>query len=219
MKIEESGIKVEDLQINNPDETDAWAINEFNNTVSVKSRHLEIYRLNDAAKIIYDFFWHTYCDWYIEIAKDNFTAARAKVAVYLLINSMKLLHPFMPFITEEVLAIISAHCGLKLEDSLVRAAWPKMHPLKINAESLENFCALLESIKELRNIKADLGIAQKKVKLEIQASSYVGNLWTAHQAWIKRLGFFESIELKKQLKRVLYKNDLWEINLDIADID
>jgi valyl-tRNA synthetase len=132
---------------------------------------------------------------------------------------MKLLHPFMPFITEEVLAIISAHCGLKLEDSLVRAAWPKMHPLKINAESLENFCALLESIKELRNIKADLGIAQKKVKLEIQASSYVGNLWTAHQAWIKRLGFFESIELKKQLKRVLYKNDLWEINLDIADID
>jgi valyl-tRNA synthetase len=78
---------------------------------------------------------------------------------------------------------------------------------------------LFETIGEIRNIKADLGIAQKKVKLQIKTSQENEEYLKAYEGWIKRLAYLEGFDFCKNLKRVIYKNALWELNLDIEEIN
>ncbi|MCK9614849.1 MAG: valine--tRNA ligase [Candidatus Omnitrophica bacterium] len=219
LKISESGIKIEDLSLKEIDEIDTWLINELNSVIENATRHLENYRINEATKCIYEFFWHTFCDWYVEIIKDNFSLAKGKVAIYALINSIKLLHPIMPFITEEVFHLIEQSLSLGLEDNLLRSKWPLPIKIQAGSGSIKKINTLFETIGEIRNIKADLGIGQKKVKLQIKTSTENEKYLKAYEGWIKRLAYLEAFVFCKSLKRVIYKNELWELNLDIEEID
>jgi valyl-tRNA synthetase len=219
MKVNECKLRITDLNLAELSDIDGWVLNEFNRTITELTEHFDNYRISEAAKVIYDFFWHTFCDWYIEIAKDNFTLVKAKLLLYLLINSLKLLHPFIPFISEEVLELVKEHTVLKLEESLVVSSWPGLYPQKREGRNLEKISALMNTIRELRSLKVDLGIVQKKINLQINSSDAEAVYWKLNQAWIKRLSFIEKIDFASKLKRVLYKNGLWELNLDIPDFD
>ena len=218
LKISESGIKIENLSLNNLDEVDSWIISELNSVIENTTRHLENYRINEATKCIYEFFWHTFCDWYVEIIKDDFNLAKAKVAIYALINSIKLLHPVMPFITEEVFHLIKQNLSLNLEDNILKSGWPSRIETSA-ANNVKKIDKVFETLREIRNIKADLGIGQKKVKLQVKTGIENEKYLSLHEGWIKRLAYLEALDFCKNLKRVIYKNELWELNLDVEELD
>jgi valyl-tRNA synthetase len=218
LRIKENNFKIEDMSLKGLDEIDRWILRGLDETIEKNTVYLEEYRINEATKGIYDFFWHSFCDWYIEIIKDDFTVGRAKVLIYVLVNSMKLLHPVMPFITEEVFRLIGAFTSLNLEESITRSGWPNKKEIEID-DKVRKLQAIINTIGEMRNIKIDLGMGTKKIKLEVKTNDENVDFWKKHQSWVRRLALLESIELKEELKRVIYKNELWELNLGIKDID
>jgi len=216
LKIKESGFKIKDLKLQDLDSVDSWVLAELNSTIGEVSKKLDNYALNEATKEIYDFFWHVFCDWYIEIVKDNFSVGKAKVLIYVLLSSIKLLHPIMPFITEEILSIITEYTGLSLDRTIVKAAWPREYKLKAKGREV---ASLINTIRNIRNIKADLGLGQKKVKLEVRLNQENKKFWEENITWIKRLTLSESISFVRELKRVLYEGKGLALNLDIESAD
>ena len=217
LKIKENNLEIDNLKLTNLDLVDSWVINELNNTIGEVSTHLDNYALNEATKKIYDFFWHVFCDWYIEIVKDNFSLDKAKVLIHVLLNSIKLLHPLMPFITEEISSTIGDCTQLSLGQTLVKSSWPQKYKLK--AKNLGKINASFNAIRSLRNIKADLGLGQKKVRLEVCLDTKSRNFWEENIAWIARLTLSTAIIFKKELKRVLYEQEGLALNLDIESAD
>ena len=217
LKVKESDLKVEDLNLENLDPVDNWVLLELNNTIEGLSEKLDAYALNEATKKIYEFFWHVFCDWYIEIVKDNFNLSKAKVLIYTLLNSIKLLHPVMPFITEEIFSIIKENTNLSLDQTIVTATWPQKYKLKAGGEEVVD---IIDTIRSLRNIKADLGLGQKKIKLEVLLSHQeTKKFWQENIAWIKRLTLSESISFVDRLERVLYQSKNLALNLNIESAD
>ena len=212
LKSEEAKLKIDDLSLTDLDTVDNWVLTELNKTIKEVSSSLDEYLLNDAVKKIYDFFWHTFCDWYIEIIKDNFNQDKAKVAVKVLIDCLKLMHPVMPFITEELFQLIAGQ-----DTMLANAAWPLETQ---NLASLpKEVTSIFETIKQIRNIRADLGLGQRKVKLEVFAGDPELKFLESAKGWIQRLTISsEVVFFNKNLNRVLYANALWEINLDMGEI-
>ncbi|MDD5583640.1 MAG: valine--tRNA ligase [Candidatus Omnitrophica bacterium] len=219
LKINDTGVKLNDIDLKEIDEIDAWVLSELNRAIVEATEHLDTYRLNDATKVTYEFFWHTFCDWYIEIIKDNFTLNRAKTATYILLNALKLLHPFMPFITEEIFQSIKQNTGLKLEESIMIASWPKTIEIISDPIKLKRLEILVQTIKTIRNIKTDLGLGTKKINLAVKASKEDIAYWQENEIWIKRLAAVEKIEFKDKLLRVLHKSERWELDFTLENID
>jgi len=130
-------------------------------TISGVSASLEKYRLNEAAHQIYDFFWHEYCDWYLEWVKprlyDSEDAGDRKTALWVITTvldeALRLLHPFMPFITEEIWQQLPRE-----GESLMVAHWPRADRAKLDAEAEEVVDDLREIIGAVRNIRAEMNI-------------------------------------------------------------
>ena len=122
--------------------------------------NLDDYELNLAAEKIYDFIWAEFCDWYIEMAKSALygeDGARkenvAAVLIQVLGTSMKLLHPFMPFITEELYQQLPGH-----EETIMLSAWPKAAEGKLYAQECATMETIMDLVKSIRNIRADLKV-------------------------------------------------------------
>ncbi|MEA5049416.1 MAG: valine--tRNA ligase [Eubacteriales bacterium] len=143
---------------------DRWILSRLNEVIGEVTRNLDGYELGLAAQKIYDFIWSEYCDWYIEIAKSrlysedaNAKAAVSGVLVYVLKASLKLLHPFMPFITEEIFT------NLTNEETIMLSDWPKQK----ERFSFENDCfrmnRLMDLVRAIRNLRAEMKVppAQK----------------------------------------------------------
>ncbi len=218
LKIQENNLEVEDLEFELSDPIDSWIIEELNQAIAAISDSLDSYCLNDAAKKIYDFIWRNFCDWYIEIVKDNFNLNKVKVLIYVLLNSMKLLHPFMPFISEEIFSLIKSYTNLTLGPTIVKADWPKKFKFDMSEEEITKVRVLFDTIRELRNIKVDLGLSQKKVNLEVSVKNKDRDLWEKNKAWIQRLTQSKDILFKDKLERTLYKNQKWSLNLEVEAV-
>ncbi|MDP8290189.1 MAG: valine--tRNA ligase [Candidatus Susulua stagnicola] len=216
LKIEENNLEIKDFKFTHLDSVDSWVLTELNSTINEVSSKIDKYSLNEATKKTYDFFWHVFCDWYIEIVKDNVNLDKAKVLVYVLLNSIKLLHPLMPFITEEIFSIISKQTNLSLEKTIVKSLWPIEYKLRTRGEEVTS---LINIIGNLRNIKADLGLGQKKVKLSLCLSQVNEKFWKENITWIKRLTLSESINFVSKLERVLFEAEGLALNIDIESAD
>ncbi|MDD5195153.1 MAG: valine--tRNA ligase [Candidatus Omnitrophica bacterium] len=219
LKINDTGVRIDNINIDALDEIDTWVLDELNNSICKATAHLDNYRINDATKVIYEFFWHTFCDWYIEIIKENFTPDKAKTAIYILLNALKLLHPFIPFISEEIFQSIKTNCELTLEESITVASWPKTIKISPDVKKLEEFKALIQTIKDIRNIKTDLGLGAKKIILAVKTSDKNAAYWRQNENWIKRLAQAQRIEYTGLLSRTLYKSEHWGLNFLLEDID
>jgi valyl-tRNA synthetase len=140
---------------------DKWILSRLSEAAEKVTKALEAYRFNDAASILYDFIWHQYCDWYLEISKfspDKETTQRVLLTV--LRGSLKLLHPFMPFVTEEIWQKIPE----KTSGWIMTAEWPNAGP--VSKESVEKMEKLIGVITSIRNARAFWNIP---VKEEIKA--------------------------------------------------
>ena len=151
------------LDITTLDETDKWILCKLNNLIKDVDKSLNNYKINDAIKRIYNFVWGDYCDWYIEFSKSKIYGPseieRKKVlsiAVYVLKNILKLLHPFAPFITEEIWSFFDKN------NFLAKSSYPELEP-NFNFFKEEKDIDLFKMvITSIRNIKSNLGISPKK---------------------------------------------------------
>jgi valyl-tRNA synthetase len=140
---------------------DRWILTRLNEVIEGVTEAFRAYRFNDAATLLYQFLWHEYCDWYLEIVKDRLASAGDGVAagtgrvllVHVLELSLRLLHPIMPFITEEIWQRLP-HQGV----SVMVAAWPKSESSLHFPQAVETMQVLMEITREVRNIRSNYNI-------------------------------------------------------------
>ncbi len=146
---------------------DRWILARLQRAVNETVEALEAFHFNDAANTVYHFVWHELCDWYIELSKEALygedagaKAAAQAVLVHCLKTSYLLLHPFMPFITEELWGVLRARVGASAwPDSIMEGRYPARGPVDEEAERA--FSPILGIIDALRNIRGEMNIAYK----------------------------------------------------------
>ena len=175
---------------------DKWILSQFNTLVKAVTNSLENYELGIAVQNLYDFIWDVFCDWYIEIAKirlngDNEEGKKTAkaVLVYVMSNTLKLLHPFMPFITEEIWLALP-HDG----ESIMISEWPKYDEalnFSVEEEAMER---VMTAIKAVRNRRAEMNVPpSKKAKLYI-ATKYTED-FTNGSVFMNRLASASEVEI------------------------
>lgn len=144
---------------------DRWIRSRFNRTAEEVTRNLERYDLGEAARVIYEFIWNEFCDWYIEIVKPRlygkeFAESRRTAQAVLantLRGTMELLHPFMPFITEEIWQHLP-HQG----KTVMLAPWPQADEALLDEEAEAEMTVVMEAVKALRNLRSEMNVAPGK---------------------------------------------------------
>ncbi len=152
---------------------DQWILSRLTAVTEEVTQSLDKFDLGMAANKIYDFTWNEYCDWYIELAKKRLYGEDAeaketvqKVLLTVLKDILRLLHPFMPYITEEIWGNIKGESGM-----LIRNHWPKANQAWLNDEAVGNMNTVMEAIKNLRNVRAEMDVVpSRKAKCMILAS-------------------------------------------------
>ena len=151
---------------------DKWILSKYNTLVKEVTDNLDKFELGVAVSKLYDFIWDNYCDWYIELVKPRLYEKEGgdrevaqKVLSYVLVGSLKLLHPFMPFITEEIFSKLPTG-----EKSIMIIQWPK-HSEELNFEAAEKqMQIIMDAIRSVRNIRSQMNVVpSKKAKLIIVA--------------------------------------------------
>ena len=175
---------------------DKWVLSKLNTLISEVTENMEKYELGVAIAKIYDFVWDTYCDWYIELTKARLYSEDAErkqtaisVLVYVLDQILKLLHPFMPFITEEIWQSIP-HEG----DALIVAQWPEFKAeLAFRAEE-NQMESVMSAIRTIRNRRAEMNVPpSKKAALYILASK--PEVFVEGEGFMERLAYAESVTM------------------------
>ncbi len=150
---------------------DKWVLSKLNTLVKEATENLDAYELGVASAKVYDFIWDTYCDWYIELTKGRMQGDGAEnaqnVLCYVLIQLLKLLHPFMPFITEEIYQALPHVVG---EESpfLMRTDWPVYDGRLVFAGEEAAMESIMDAIRAIRARRAEMNVAPgRKVQLTI----------------------------------------------------
>lgn len=142
---------------------DKWILSRLNRTIEIVNKGFTNYDIDDAANTLYEFVWSEFCDWYIELAKPRLRAegeVRAQVQAvlsYVLETALRLLHPIMPFITEEIWQALP-HEG----ESIMMAAFPEADTALINESAEEDMSAVMDAVRAARNLRAELGAPPSK---------------------------------------------------------
>lgn len=144
---------------------DQWILSRYAKTAQEVTNNLEKFELGEAAKALYEFIWNEFCDWYIELAKarlydkENVVPRQTAqyVLCYVLERTLRLLHPFMPFITEEIWQHIP-HEGR----SIMVSAWPLAKTDKVDVKAEKAMTAIMDTIKAIRNMRAEVNVAPGK---------------------------------------------------------
>ncbi|MFT9849847.1 valine--tRNA ligase [Aneurinibacillus sp. REN35] len=152
---------------------DKWILHRLNETVKDTTRLLDSFEYGEVGRVLYNFIWDELCDWYIEVAKlplygedEEAKKTTRSVLAYVLDQTMRLLHPFMPFITEEIWQHLP-HEG----ESLIAASWPEVKPELEDAPSVQQMELLMSVIRSVRNIRAEVNVPMsKKIELLIKAN-------------------------------------------------
>lgn len=172
MNLSMENINKEDIE-NSLSIEDKWIISRFNSVVSEVTENMNKFELGISAQKIYDFAWDEFCDWYIEFVKPRLYGENnlnRKACEYtlksILSGILKLLHPFMPFITEEI------YTHLYGEDkTIVNENWPKYEESLNNKEAEANISFIIEAIKGIRNVRTEMNVPpSKKAKLYFETS-------------------------------------------------
>ena len=182
---------------------DRWILSRFNRVTAEVNDALETYRFHEAANRIYDFFWGEFCDWYLELIKsrlnfeDRSDKTQARVACANLVSlfdaSLRLLHPVMPFVTEEIWqAIYDGRPPLK---SIALAAYPQANEKQFDLAAETEMAILQDLIVNIRNVRAELKVEPKvKVPIEVFAhEAAIRSMIEQNRGAVERLANVEKI--------------------------
>jgi valyl-tRNA synthetase len=144
---------------------DQWILTRLNQTIDAVDSYLETFEFSKALELLYHFAWDDLCDWYLELTKSTFasnnSAQTARVLGHVLDNLLRLLHPAMPFITEELWCNLTGADGesnAESAESIVIAPWPTYNKSQVNEESIDAILRIQEIITEIRRFRNDQGI-------------------------------------------------------------
>ena len=205
---------VPEFAADNPKENlsiaDRWIVSRLNKTALSVNRALETYQFHEAVQLLYHFFWDDFCDWYIELVKDEITApdpsvgrdaARSRI-ITILEQALRLLHPFMPFLTEELwqkLPEVSRDLHnpayKNAAQTIMLADFPKGDAALIDEKAESEMQAVIELISKARNIRAEMNIKPSdKISLLVSASGNLQKIFAENEARILKLA--RAIELQ-----------------------
>ena len=176
---------------------DKWILTRFQETVRSVTDDLENFDLGYAATKLYDFIWSTFCDWYIELAKQGLHDAdesvchtTKEVLLYLLTGTLKLLHPYMPFITEEVYGYLPGAEGM-----LITARWPEVLPEYDFAADAARMEGVMEVIRAVRNLRAEMNVAPgRRARLILKPHEGWADALAAAAGYFQRLAGASAVE-------------------------
>ncbi len=178
--------------------SDKWMLKRFNDITREITQNLDNFDLGMAASNLYDFIWSSFCDWYIEASKFalNGTDERAKTAArevlyYVLTGLLKLLHPYMPFITEELYSYMPSVDGM-----LINAEWPSANPEHDFAEEAASMEAVMDVIRAARNLRVEMNVsASKRATLILRPAPGLFAAFENAEGYFTRLAAAKNVEL------------------------
>jgi valyl-tRNA synthetase len=146
---------------------DRWILSRLNRTVAAVTRLIDDFQFGEAQRQIHDFLWGEFCDWYIEFAKIRLasggqSSSPLKVLVHVLEKSLRLLHPYMPFITEELWQNVKQRLGWPETDSIMVTAYPKADDSMIDPAAEAEIEAIIEIIRSIRNVRAQYKVESNR---------------------------------------------------------
>lgn len=184
---------------------DEWILNELDKTIKKVNAYYDSYQFNEAIKVIYEFTWSEFCDWYIELAKINFQSDDQTIRnnTYILSRDvlkkiLLLLHPVSPFITEEIWSYLKSES----DDDIIISAWPKLSEESIVDDS-ETMSTLKEIVTSVRTIRSELNILPSK-KIDVLISVNNANdkkLFEDLKDTITSLSKIDNLEIDLNIKK------------------
>ncbi len=175
---------------------DKWVLSQYNRLISEVTDNLDKFEIGMAVQKLYDFIWDVFCDWYIELCKvrlngDDATAAASAraVLVYVMTGILKLLHPFMPFITEEIWQTLP-HEG----SSIMVSEWPKFDQNLVFDEDEREFGRIMDAIRAVRNRRAEMNVPPSK-KANVYIDTVYGDTFRKGAIFFERLASAASTEV------------------------
>ena len=215
---------INQIKNSNFEQVDFWIISKLHQTIQQVNKELKAYKLNEAIKSMYNFIWKDYCDWYIEFAKiriygnskdDKDTVI--SIAVHILNNILQLLHPYTPFITEEIWSYFNQ------SDFIINSSWPKEDTSKINNTIDSDMNFVMSIISAIRNLKSELNISPvKEINLVCRGTKLKTNIILNNKKYfndlvkVKDLQCFENIE-KPEKSSTIVINDI-EIFVPLSNL-
>ncbi|SEM33497.1 valyl-tRNA synthetase [Mesobacillus persicus] len=194
------GLKYEEIDLSGEKSVaDKWILTRLNETIETVTRLSDRYEFGEVGRVLYNFIWDDFCDWYIEMAKlplygEDEAAKKTtrSILAYVLDNTMRLLHPFMPFITEEIWQNLP-HQG----ESITVAEWPKVDSSLTDESAAAEMKLLVEIIRSVRNIRAEVNTPlSKKIKMFLKVKDeQVLAIVEKNRAYLERFCNPETLEM------------------------
>ncbi len=175
---------------------DKWVLSQYNRLVSEVTYNIEHYELGIALDKLYDFIWNVFCDWYIELLKPRLAAGdidAQKCISYVLSNTLKLLHPYMPFITEEIWLSLP-HDG----DSIMISPYPTYDASLDFPEDEVEMSRVIAAIRAIRNRRAEMNVAPSRKTKLIIVTQFTDTFNSDTAAFFSRLASASGIEVKAE---------------------
>ena len=184
---------------------DKWILSRMNLLIKEATDKLEDLDLGIAVQKIYDFIWEEFCDWYIEMVKprlysdtDETKSAALWTLRYVLVNSLKLLHPYMPFVTEEIYCTLAELSGLKEAESIMIASWPEYkaeHDYMAESEAVE---LIKEAVKGIRNIRSEMNVppSRKATVIVVSDNEKVRHIFEDSKVFFATLAFASEVHIQ-----------------------
>ena len=167
-------------------DADRWILTSLQSLIAEVETDMEKYRFSDAGTKIYDFMWGQYCDWYLEISKG---AVNPAVLLFVLRSTLKLLHPFVPFVTEKLWELMGE------SEMLISSAWPVYYSALVFEAEASNIDLLFEIVTKIRSIRAEARVEPgKRIKAVIYAAGYLDFLQSQADG-LKALARLSELEL------------------------
>ena len=196
---------------------DRWIVSRLNKTAMAVNRALETYQFHEAVQLLYHFFWDDFCDWYIELVKDEITssdtenggamvASRTRILT-VLEQSLRLLHPFMPYLTEELwqkLPGVSSNIHhpsySSAQQTIMLTTFPKGDDSLIDEKAEGEMAAVIELITKIRNIRAEMNIKPgDRLTIHIAGDKKIRDIFASNDAQIRKLARADNIVLADTL--------------------
>ena len=227
----EKGISIDGVSLADLTQADKWILSKMNRLTKDVTENIDKYELGLAVSKIYDFIWEEFCDWYIEMVKprlyndeDKTKAAALWTLKTVLINALKLLHPYMPFITEEIFCNVQNE-----EESIMISKWPEYKD-EWNFEEDEKAVELIkEAVRGIRNTRTGMNVppSRKAKVFVVSESEEVRNIFENSKAFFATLGYASEVAVQSDktgiaedaVSVLIHQAALYMPFADLVDID
>lgn len=190
---------------------DRWITSRLNKTAKAVNRALETYQFHEAVQLLYHFFWDDFCDWYIELKKDEITAGDLNSSSFILSileQALRLLHPFMPFLTEELWQKLPGSSNAlhnpsyaSSEQTIMLTNFPTGDDSLIDEAAESEMASVIELITKVRNIRAEMNIKPgDRLSIHVAGDEAIRSVFAANDAQIKKLARADNIVLADSLE-------------------